>query len=173
MPTLHVCSLARLHETVAATGASHVVTLINQGTPVECPSCIERSRHLVIGVSDIVEPLEGHILPAEEHVDTLLRFVRTWDRDNPLVIHCFAGISRSTAAAFISACAMVPEHNEAEIARALRQASPSATPNPRLIAIADEMLGREGRMIDAVRRIGRGAEAFEGAPFTLRIAELP
>jgi predicted protein tyrosine phosphatase len=170
MPTLHVCSLARLHDTVSSTGASHVVTLINQGTPVECPTCIGQGRHLFIGVSDIVEPLDGHILPAEEHVEALLSFVHGWERESPLLFHCFAGISRSTAAAYIAACSLAPEREEAEIAQALRDASPTATPNARLVAVADDMLGRRGRMVDAVRRIGRGAEAFEGEPFTLRLA---
>ena len=170
MPTLHVCPLSRLHETVLATGASHVVTLINRDTLVECPSCVPPERYLFIGVSDIVEPLEGHILPAAEHVETLLAFVRRWEREKPLVFHCFAGISRSTAAAYVTACTLAPERSEGAIARALREASPTATPNARMVAVADDLLGRGGRMVDAVRRIGRGAPAFEGAPFTLRIA---
>ena len=78
MPTLHVCPLSRLHETVLATGASYVVTLINRDTLVESPSCVPPERHLFIGVSDIVEALEGHILPAAEHLETLLAFVRRW-----------------------------------------------------------------------------------------------
>ena len=77
---------------------------------------------------------------------------------------------RSTAAAFIAACALDPSRHEASIADALRAASPSATPNPRLVAVADAMLGREGRMIAAIQAIGRGAEAFEGTPFRLDIA---
>jgi predicted protein tyrosine phosphatase len=169
MPTLHVCSLARLHETVVATGASHVVTLINRDTVVERPGCIQPECHLFIGVSDIVDPLEGHILPAADHVEPLLAFVRRWEREKPLVFHCFAGISRSTAGAYISACTLAPERTEHEIAIALREASPTATPNARMVAVADDLLGRGGRMVDAVRRIGRGAEAFEGTPFTLRI----
>lgn len=169
MPTLHVCSLARLHETVFATGASHVVTLINRETIVERPSSIHPARHLLIGVSDILEPLEGHILPAVDHVEPLLAFVRRWEREQPLVFHCFAGISRSTAGAFIAACTLAPERTEAEIAQALREASPTATPNARMVAVADDLLGRGGRMMDAVRQIGRGADAFEGVPFTLRI----
>ncbi len=168
MPTLHVCSLARLHETVLATGASHVVTLINSDTVVERPASIAPERHLFIGVSDIVEPLEGHILPAVEHVETLLSFVQAWEREKPLLFHCFAGISRSTAGAYIAACTLAPERPEIEIARALRQASPTATPNARMVALADDLLGRGGRMVDAVREIGRGATAFEGEPFTLR-----
>ena len=169
MPTLHVCSLARLHETVAATGASHVVTLINAATPVSRPGSIPEDRHLFIGVSDIVDPLEGQILPALEHVEQLIAFVRAWPREKPLVIHCYAGISRSTAAAFIAACLLWPERGETEIARALRDASPIATPNRRLVAVADAHLGRDGRMIAAIEAIGQGREAAEGEPFCLTL----
>jgi predicted protein tyrosine phosphatase len=169
MPTLHVCSLARLRDTVRETGASHLVTLITAGTLVERPAAIAADRHLFVAVSDIVEPLEGHVLPGQEHVEQLLPFVRAWDRAKPLVFHCLAGISRSTAAAYITACALRPEHCERALAEALRAASPSATPNRRLVALADSILGRQGRMVDAVDRIGRGTEACEGTPFTLRL----
>src|SRR4051795_5057992 len=116
MPTLHVCSLARLHETVAAARASHLVTLVTATTAVERPASIAPDRHLLLGVSDIVEALDGHVLPGAEHVERLIRFVRAWERASPLVIHCYAGISRSTAAAFIAACALKPERAEADIA---------------------------------------------------------
>jgi predicted protein tyrosine phosphatase len=169
MPTLHVSSLSRMHETVASTGASHVVTLINERTVVQRPASILADRHLFIGVSDIVEPLEGHITPAHDHVARLMTFMRGWDRASPIVIHCWAGISRSTAAAYISVCMLNPERDEREVAFALRAASPSATPNARLVAIADEIMGRDCRMSRAVSAIGRGADAFEGAPFQLPI----
>jgi predicted protein tyrosine phosphatase len=109
-------------------------------------------------------------LPAEEHVARVLDFVRRWPQETPLVIHCYAGISRSTAAAYIAACALAPERDEDAIADALRAASPSATPNPLFVAIADRMLGRDGRMVAAIARIGRGADAFEGTPFCLTLA---
>lgn len=165
MPSLHVSSLSKLHETVAAVGASHVVTLINVNTVVERPAGIGAERHLFIGMSDIVQPMEGHILPGEEHVERLLGFVRGWDQAAPMVIHCWAGISRSTAAAYIATCALRPERDEEALALALRAASASATPNARLVAIADRMLGRGGRMSRAIEGIGRGADAFECTPF--------
>lgn len=170
MPTLHVCPLSRLHAIAAETRASHLVTLMGVGAQVERPAGIAAERHLVIGVSDIVELLDGHALPVAEHIETLLAFIRAWSRESPLLLHCWAGISRSTAAAYISACALAPERREDAVAVALRQASPSATPNPRLIALADDILGRRGRMVDAIRAIGRGAEAMEGTPFTLHLA---
>jgi len=169
MPTLHVCALSRLPETVATTGARRLVTLINAGTPVTRPPAIAETDHLFVGISDITDALDGHVLPDEVHVRRLLDFVRDWDRAEPLVIHCYAGISRSTAAGFIAACALRPDRDEAEIARELRAASPSATPNRRLVAVADALLGRDGRMVAAVAAIGRGADAFEGEPFSLTI----
>jgi predicted protein tyrosine phosphatase len=170
MPRIHVCPLARIGETVAATGARSLVTLLNPGTPVERPAAIRAERHLYIAVGDIVAETPGHILPDETHVAALLDFVGGWDRAEPLLIHCYAGVSRSTAAAFIAACALAPARDEGEIARALRAASPTATPNARLVALADAALGRGGRMNDAVAAIGRGAECFEGEPFALALA---
>ena len=78
-------------------------------------------------------------------------------------------LSRSTAAAFITVCALNPGRSEDAVAAALRQASPTATPNARLVAIADAMLGRDGRMVDAIARIGRGRDCFEGIPFALDV----
>ncbi len=170
MPNLHICPLSRLHETVAATRASHVVSLMGLSATVERPAGIPAERHLFIRVSDIVEPLEGHVLPEAEHIEPLLAFVRAWGRESPLVLHCWAGISRSTAAAYIAACALAPERREDEVAWTLREASPSATPNARFVALADDLLGRRGRMVDAIRAIGRGAEAMEGTPFMLQLS---
>lgn len=170
MPTLHVSPLSKLHDTVRAVRPSHLVTLINVGTVVERPSGITEANHLFLGMSDISAPMDGHVVPAEAHVERFLAFIREWDRAAPLVIHCWAGISRSTAAAYIAACALGPNRDEAEIAEDLRLVSPSATPNARLVAIADRMLRRDGRMSTAIERIGRGADAFEGEPFSLRLA---
>ena len=96
--------------------------------------------------------------------------MRGWDRAEPMLIHCYAGVSRSTAAAFIAACALKPERDEFEVARALRAASPTATPNARLVALADAALGRDGRMSEAIAAIGRGEDCFEGTPFALELA---
>ena len=108
MPRLHVCSLALIAETVAKTGARSLVTLLSPGTEVERPMAIQPERHLYLAVSDIVEPTPGQVLPDAAHLEELLGFVHAWDRAEPMVIHCFAGVSRSTAAAYIAACALSP-----------------------------------------------------------------
>lgn len=168
---IHVCSLARLHDTVAACGARHVVTLINAQTPVPRPAAVLESNHLFIGINDIVEEVPGFITPGEEHVLRLLDFVRAWHaaREAPLVVHCWAGISRSTAAAFTTVCALAPDRDELDVARALRAASPTASPNLRIVRHADTLLGRRGRMVAAIEAIGRGLDSAEGEPFRLSL----
>jgi predicted protein tyrosine phosphatase len=164
---IHVCSLARLHETVADTGARHVVSLIGDEARLERPTSIAPENHLWLRLHDISTPLDGYIMPSEEHVSVLLDFVRGWDRRAPLVVHCYMGISRSTASAFASVCALNPDRDEDSIAQALRRASPTATPNMRIVSLADRLLGRQGRMVTAIETIGRGDLTAEAAPFRL------
>jgi len=85
-----------------------------------------------------------------------------------MLIHCWAGISRSTAAAFTALCLLRPSTDEEQIAWELREASPSATPNRLIVQLADDVMGRGGRMVRAIEKIGRGEEAYEGTPFVLR-----
>jgi predicted protein tyrosine phosphatase len=164
---IHVCSLARLHATVEETGALHVVTLLKDTDRVERPRSIVPANHLILGMDDISTPMDGYIIPADEHVTRLIEFVRGWDRAKPMVVHCFAGISRSTAGAYVAACALNPRRDEMAIARELRRLSATATPNIRIVTLADRMLGRDGRMVAAVDSIGRGEMAYEGVPFRL------
>jgi predicted protein tyrosine phosphatase len=164
---IHVCSLARLHETVEEIGARHVVSLIGDEAMVLRPQCIAPENHLRLRLHDISTPLDGYIIPGEDHVAELIRFVRDWDRRAPLVVHCYMGISRSTASAYASVCALNPQRDEASIAQALRRASPTATPNIRIVSLADKLLGRDGRMVAAIETIGRGVMADEATPFRL------
>jgi predicted protein tyrosine phosphatase len=166
---IHVCSLLRLHHTVETTGALHVVTLLKDIGLVQRPVAITADNHLVLGMDDINEPCDGYVAPADEHVTELLNFVRRWNRAKPLVVHCYAGISRSTAGAFVTACALNPHRDELAIAKALRQASATARPNLRIVTLADRLLAREGRMIQAIETIGYGDVAVEAVPFRLDI----
>jgi predicted protein tyrosine phosphatase len=164
---IHVCSLARLHDTVNETGARHIVTLLRMIDRVHRPECVAIDNHLILGMDDIVEPIEGYTHPGEDHVARLIEFAQRWDRKAPMVIHCYAGISRSTAGAFVAACALNPGRSETKIAQAIRDGSATATPNIRIVTLADQLLGRRGRMIGAIQAIGAGRAAIEGDPFRL------
>jgi predicted protein tyrosine phosphatase len=166
---IHVCSLARLHATVDETGARHIVTLLRLTDRVERPRHISPENHLVLAVDDIAFPMDGYTVPAREHVERLIEFVGKWDRAAPMVVHCYAGISRSTAGAYVAACALNPKRDELEIAWEIRRASRTAQPNPAIVALADKLLKRQGRMVHAIETIGPGDFATEGHPFRLDI----
>lgn len=171
MPSIHVCALAHVASTVEKSGASHLVTLLHDGSKLKRPESISADRHLFLGVADIIAPIRGMTEPAENHVRQLIAFVDSWDRMQPMVIHCFAGISRSTAGAFISLCHLTPKEDEMELAQRIRRLSRVASPNPRLVELADAVLGRDGRMVEAIRSIGIGALAFRTKPFELPIGD--
>jgi len=166
---IHVCSLSRLHATVDETRARHVVTLLRLIERVQRPTHIAPENHLVLAVDDITAPMDGYTAPAHEHVQRLVDFVTAWDRQAPMVVHCFAGISRSTAGAYVAACALNPKRDEMQIAWDIRRASRTAQPNARIVSIADRLLKRDGRMIRAIDAIGVGDPATEGHPFRLDI----
>jgi predicted protein tyrosine phosphatase len=165
--TIFVSPLSLVQTTVADVQVSHLVTLINGETLIDTPPSIIKERHLRLSMNDISEPREGLVVPSETHVADLIRFALEWDQQAPLLIHCWAGISRSTAGAFIAQCALNPDADEHALARALRRASPTAYPNRRLVDLADNVLGRKGRMRAAVEHIGRGQLAEEAKVFSL------
>jgi predicted protein tyrosine phosphatase len=162
---LHVCSLAALPETVRLTGASHILTVMANVAQVQRPLSVLEANHLRVQVDDITEVVDGFVAPSEKHIEQVLNFVRGWDRSAPMVVHCYAGISRSTASAFAAACALNPHRDEAEIARNIRAASAIASPNRLMVSLADKVLGREGRMLRALDEIGPGAMSVENQPF--------
>lgn len=166
---IHVCPMTRVEATVVSSGARHLVSLLAAGTDFQRPNAIVAENHLMLVMNDIIAAQDGLTPPGQAHVEALLAYARRWDGATPLVINCFAGISRSTAAAYIVAAALAPQRDEVELALTLRRLSPSATPNLLLVGIADGLLKRDGRMVAAITGIGRGAEAYEGTPFELRV----
>lgn len=166
---IYVGPLSAVDTTIASAGVSHLITLINDQTMIQTPSAIAPVNHLRLAMNDISEPQPGLVTPSGHHIDELLEFATAWDRRAPMLIHCWAGISRSTAAAFILQCALNPTVDEREIAWGLRAASPTATPNRRMVDLADDALGRDGRMATAVAAIGRGDFAAEGMLFKLPV----
>jgi len=164
---LHVCSLAALSDTVRTTGASHVLTVMANIEQVQRPVSVLPANHLKVSMDDITEHIDGFTAPCEAHVEKVLAFVRGWDRAAPMVVHCYAGISRSTASAFAAACLLNPHRDEIAIARQIRAASAIAQPNRLIVSLADKALGREGRMLRALDEMGPGSMTVEGRPFQL------
>jgi predicted protein tyrosine phosphatase len=164
---IHVCPFSAIEETVRQHNASRLVTCLNDDFLVQTPKLIGPGGHLRLVMHDIDEPLPEYVAPNQDHVARIIDFALDWGGDGPMVVHCWAGISRSTAAAFTALCAINPDASEEAIAVALREASPTAYPNRLIVRLADEALGRAGRMVRAIEAIGRGVVAGEALPFSL------
>ena len=171
--TIIVCPLSDVPQVCGAHRPSHLLTLLSPGA--ESPEVADAhapARRLMLSVNDIAEHRDGLTAPNEAVVAELLDFSADWTRDQPFLVHCWAGISRSTAAAFAIACQHRPDIPEAAIAQGLRRVSATATPNRLIVALADRALGRQGRMVAAAEAIGRGQEAMMGRPFQLKLSDL-
>ncbi len=165
--SIAVCPLRSMPELVGRLGASHLVSILNAHLMPATPAAIAPEHHLKIAVNDIAACEAGARHPSAVHFARLVEFVRGWDRRAPLLIHCFAGLSRSPAAAYIALCALNPQTPEQLIEHRLRQASETAAPNRLMAAVADQVLERHGRLAAALDTIGPGSPAAEGRPFAL------
>lgn len=163
MPRILITSLADLPDAMAVHRPSHIVSLLSSGYMIETPKGFPSDKHLRLSMHDIDDE-GGAEAPARRHVDALLDFGRSWDAAAPMIVHCWAGISRSTAATFVLLCDRASHGREHEIARALRSRAPHAQPNKLIVRLADEALGRGGAMVHAVNAIGSGDIATEGVP---------
>jgi predicted protein tyrosine phosphatase len=172
MSWIYVCNLLEMPAHVEGLRPSHLVSLVAPIEQPPTPMGIAGQRHHRVEIHDIHEPLDGHILPAAEHIEGLIDFVRAWPQDEtPILIHCIAGISRSMAAALITLVVKAPGR-ELEAARHVRNAAPHAYPNRRMIAVADQLLGCEGRLVAAREAMGP-ANLLPFAPLVRLRAQLP
>lgn len=163
---IYVSSLSGLPRLAASLERFDLLTLLSPSAETRDWSELARERHVQLSFHDIVELRSDLIAPDANAVGAILDFGRGTAEDRALLIHCWAGISRSSAAAYVIACDRNPGY-EAEIAGELRRRSPYVTPNRLMVKLADDLLGRDGRMSEAIARIGRGAETAESEPYQL------
>ena len=165
MSDLHVCPLSGLSALAATLGSFHLLTLLSPDHAGEHHRDLAHDKHLQLSFHDIIEAKPHLVAPDIAIMQAIVDFGRG-AADKRMLIHCWAGISRSSAAAYVIACDRNPGF-ESDIADELRRRAPSVTPNRLMIEIADDLLGRHGRMVAAIARIGRGADAFEGETYRL------
>ena len=164
-----VCGLSRAQEQIDLHKARSVIGILGPETAHPTYRGIAESQHLKLSFNDVNAAAAGMRAASADDVDLLLNFISAWDKKHPMIIHCWAGISRSTATAYAALCLLQPQEDEMKLALMLRSASPSATPNRLITKHVDDRLGRNGRMMRAVESIGRGANSYEGAPFELSV----
>ncbi|KQT45098.1 protein tyrosine phosphatase [Aureimonas sp. Leaf454] len=156
--TRTICGIEELPQHGEA-GVTHVLSILDPGHPeLSAFGAYGEHRRTTLHFHDIIDPLPGQIMPAPEHVDAILRFGAEIDAEaeagasGHLLVHCHMGVSRSTAAMLTLMALGDAEAGEAELFERLRQIRPRAWPNSVMVAMADERLGRNGRLVDELRR---------------------
>jgi predicted protein tyrosine phosphatase len=172
MPRILVTPLSALDDAIASHRPSHIVTLLSPEHMIATPAGFAPERHLKLGVNDVADPSAGTDPPARGHIESLLAFSRNWDGEQPLLIHCWAGISRSMASAYTVLCDRLGPGREVEIAMAIRRRAAHANPNTLLVRHADEALGRNGRMLAALNTMGPPLMVEEGVTTALPLVQL-
>ena len=166
------CPLSRVAAIVASRRPGRVISLLDPDWAFPELGPEYAGRHLRLSFRDAHVAENEQVVPSAANVRTLLAFLTTWQSHGSLLVHCRAGIGRSTAGAFIAACVAHPNIDERDIALALRQTSPLARPNELLVLLADREMGREGRMHRAITSTGHGLPAIaadENEPFELEL----
>ena len=172
MPYILVSPLSAVDTAIAAHRPSHMVTLLSPKHMIETPSGFPVARHLRLDFNDVADIAAGTHPPSREHIDALLHFLRDWDGRAPYLIHCWASVRRSMASAYTLLCDRMSPWREIEIARAMRRRAPHAAPNRLLVAHANSILGRDGRMIAALNTMGPARMVEEGVTTELPLTDL-
>lgn len=160
---IYITSLAEMPQYVRMLRPSHLISIVQPEFQPPRPAEIELLNHHRVGVHDIWEPTPDRRLIEHNDVDALIEFIEEWNPDRgSLLVHCFAGVSRSTATALIAHA--IKSGSPERAARELRQAAPHALPNRRVVYLADEILGFDGELIRAYEAMGQPTEAVVEAP---------
>jgi predicted protein tyrosine phosphatase len=147
-------------------GVTHVLSILDPGSPEPEPiRNFDLNRRLKLNFHDVIEPVAGWIAPERCDVELLLAFGRNLDEvigdagtqasDAHLLVHCHAGLSRSTASAILLLSQHEPQRAAHDVVGQVIRLRPRAWPNLRIIEIGDQLLGRDGEIIASVGMLYR------------------
>jgi predicted protein tyrosine phosphatase len=155
---LSICGLEELEQHVGLP-VTHAISILDPDHP-DPPlfGGFSGLTRLVLRFHDALEATPGQILPQRAHVEEILAFgtalkAATEGAGAHLLVHCHAGISRSTAAMTTLLAQLSPERSSEDIVKHIVDIRTKAWPNLRMIESADDLLGRDGTLIAAVARL--------------------
>jgi predicted protein tyrosine phosphatase len=134
-------------------GVTHVLSILDPGWPEPVEFDLwDRHDRLMLRFYDVIDDGAPHP-PGSDHVAAILRFGLGLPKDRPvrLLVHCHAGVSRSTASAILLMAQRDPARDPNEIVDEVARQRPQAWPNLRIVEIGDRLLGRGGALVEAVR----------------------
>lgn len=163
---LTICGLDEIAGHCAAVEVTHVLSILDPGWPEpESLRDFALDRRLKLNFHDVIEAEPGWITPERCDVELLLSFGRNLIEipcqagDEPsethLLVHCHAGVSRSTAAAILLLAQHDPDRPARDVVGQVIRLRPRAWPNLRIVEMGDALLGRNGEIVAAVSALYR------------------
>ena len=151
---LHICSLEAARE-IDINRYDAVITIEDSDAPEPFRVEGEGPEQLVICCDDISVPLEGYVEPNETHISAALRFAYrvAKETNGSILIHCHAGISRSSAIALAIIAQQLGPGKEREAVQQLEKINPNCRPNKSMVWMTDEMLGRNGKLYNTAYKM--------------------
>lgn len=139
---LTVCGKGQVRKVVKRFAATHLLSLVDPDDRVPTPHRIARENHLSVRFDDVESPALAHA-PTLADIEKVVAWVDRLPENARLVIHCTAGVSRSTAIAFALLCRGM----DIEAARdRLLVIRPQASPNALVTMLLDQMFDMGGAL---------------------------
>jgi len=159
-PNITIASFELADELLGSTVGGqfqHVISINNPGESPPRPLRDHPGRHLVLYFHDITDPASygGLVPPSTEDMRKILKFAEGIKGGQDVLVHCAAGISRSSAAALaILASKLEPSSESAfQAIQEIMQAKKIVHPNQNMVVDADKLLGYGGALIAAYRSV--------------------
>lgn len=166
MSEIIVAPLTHVESLTLSERPAYILSVIGADYMPATPAGYDPARHIKLAMHDIVEQEFDMVPPAKQDAARIIEIARGWDRQAPLLVHCWAGVSRSGAAALMTMAALNPGR-EMEAAQLMRARSSWAWPNPLLLEYADDLLKCDGRLMAAARALSPANLAAQGEPYRL------
>lgn len=150
---LTVCNIGQVPGFIHR-GATHVITLLRnrERNELRIPKTFNKDNWLFLDMDDVINE-DADLAPQKEQVKQLLDWVKLLPNDAHLVIHCYAGVSRSTAAALAVKVQELGVDRVKDAIDWLLENRPVACPNPVITKFADELLNAKGELHAAAEEV--------------------
>ena len=145
-----VCQKNKVHDVVKATGAKHVLSLLDPDDRLYLTPRLQEVNRLHLECEDVLDE-KVWAAPTREQVQSFLEWARCIPDEDTLVVHCFAGVSRSTAAAIAILADRLGNVDAA--GQRIKSVRPQPCPNPVIIKFADEILGLDGKLYEECEKV--------------------
>ena len=151
-----VSSLSKVTQSMYEHDITHVISLLrgDEMEEVLLPPRFNRTNWLRLDMDDVIDHNDKHA-PKLNQIIYILDWTNKLPKDSNVLVHCHAGISRSTAVALMLKVRELGVDRIPDAVKWLVDHRPIACPNPVITDYADQLLGANGKLFDAAETVAK------------------